>query len=280
MKTSHGIKAFYKFVKKVNIFSTIYWNYRLLPAAQARRLPLHIGYNVDIINRKRGAVRIEAGEIRSGMVRIGISDFPIYSARGLHTQIRFAGASEIIFRGSASIQKGCSIVASYGSRIEIGTDFLLNMNSLIYSNRRIRIGNHVRIGWSSQIYDTAAHIILDIATGEIHDPAREVTIGDNVWAANRVTIGPGAVIPPFTTVAACSLVNKDFSAEKTPGGILVGTPARYRAAGRIRILNRRLEETLKKQHFANSRETVNLSELGYAATPFDATLNPLYSTGD
>lgn len=266
------------FVKHVNIFSTIYWNFKLFPFKTARLLPVFIGYNVDIKGYTGGGISIQSNFVHRGMIKIGITELPIFPANGVHTMLRFQGGSKIVFGNNISIYKGCSIVASYGSTIEIGDDVVINMDTLIYSNNNIKIGNHVRIGWSSQIYDTSIHLMVETHTGNISTSQHEVLISDNVWLANHVTLAPGAKIPPFTTVAACSLVNKDFLNETTVGGLIVGAPAKFRDLGKIRIWNELIEWHLKNKFINEKRAVMNINEIGLSQTPFDATRNILYTS--
>lgn len=234
----------------VNFFATIYWNFRIFPFSIARRLPIFIGHHVDIVNYEKGSIRLSDANPTRGTVELGISRYPIFPAKGLHTLLRFQGGGKVVFGRDVRITTGCSIIASAGGSVEFGNDVFVNMHSLIYSNASVKIGNHVRFGWYNQIYDSSVHFMVDIHTGEVKDSKNTVIIHNNVWIANHVTIAPGAVIPAFTTVAATSLVNKDFSEFNTPGGLLVGSPARYKDIGKVRIVNEDLEWRIKT-HFRN-----------------------------
>lgn len=145
------------------------------------------------------------------------------------------------------------MIATVGGSIEFGNDVLMNMHGLVYSNASVKIGNHVSFGWYCQVYDSSVHFMVDVNTGEIKDSKKPIVISDNVWMANHVTIAPGAAIPPFTTVAAMSLVNKDFLAYDMPGGLLVGSPAKYKNIGKVRILNESLEWRIKTYFRENCR---------------------------
>lgn len=185
-----------------------------------------------------GGILLNTNTIHKGMIKIGITPYPMFPCKNVHTLIRLNGGSTIAFNGgNVRIMKGCSIVMSYGSRMELGEDVLINQNALLYCGYRINIGSHIRIGWSVQIYDTPIHFTINITNGEIHNPCKPISIQDNVWIANHATIAPGAHIPAFTTVASHSLVNKDFTTDCTIGGILMGIPAKYKAVGKVRLFN-------------------------------------------
>lgn len=268
----------------VDFFSTVYWNFRIFPFTIARRLPIFIGHHVDIVNYEKGCIRLSDSDPKRGSVELGISRYPIFPAKGLHTLLRFQGGGKVVFGQEVGIAAGCSIVSSAGGSIEIGNDVHINMHSLIYSNATVKIGNHTRFGWYCQIYDSSVHFMVDVNTGEVKDSKKSIIISDNVWIANHVTIAPGAVIPPFTTVAATSLVNKDFTPHDTPGGLLVGSPAKYMDINKVRIVNEDLEWRIKT-HFHNIAKYASCSGkcqisslLGLSQTPFDADKNPLYRT--
>ena len=268
----------------VNFLATIYWNFRIFPFAKACRLPILVGHIVDIVNYEKGCITLSDPNPRRGTVEIGISRFPIFPAKGLHTLVRFQGGGKVIFGHEVRIATGCSLVASVGGTIVFGNDVYVNMHSLMYSNASsIRIGNHVRVGWYCQIYDSSVHYMVDVNTGEVKDSKKPILISDNVWLANHVTVAPGAAIPSFTTVAATSLVNKDFSAFDTPGGLLVGTPANYKNIGKVRIVNEDLEWRIK-MHFLTPNDQMErgmcliTNALNLTPTPLEPYNNPLYRT--
>lgn len=273
------IRSIIRLSKDVDIIRTIYWNFRFFPFEIARKAPLFLGYNVDIINAKGGKICINSDEIQRGMIKIGITPFPTFPSKGLRSMIRFQGNSTITFGKDVSLMKGCSLVATYGGKITFGNDILINQHLLIYCNSSIEICNHVRIGWRVQIYDTPVHCVIDTATGEIKAPNKSVLISDNTWIGNHATISAGAQIPPFTIVASHSLVNKDFmqSPGSVIGGMLSGTPAKYRSTGKVRLVNDSIEGLLKTKFFGeNKRSSANVSELGYVSSPLNGDENILY----
>lgn len=268
--------------RHVDFFATVYWNFRLFPFTIARRLPIFIGHHVDIVNYEKGSIRLSDANPKRRSVEIGITRCPTFPAKGLHTLLRFQGGGKVTFGRDVRIGAGCSFIATAGGSIEFGNDVFVNMHCLIYSNALVTIGNHVRFGWYNQVYDSSVHFMVDINTGEVKDSKKIVKISDNVWVTNHVTIAPGAVIPAFTTVAATSLVNKDFSEFGTPGGFLVGSPARYKNIGKVRIVNEDLEWRIKT-YFRNITAmgggiSLTMNLLGLNQTPFKADNNILYRT--
>jgi len=206
----------------------------------------------------------------------------MFPCNGEHTLLRFNGGSRLVFNGGdVRIMKGCSIVLSYGGELSIGEDVLINQRTLIYSNSSVEIGSHSRTGWYAQIYDTPFHYMIDTETGVLSNPCKPIVLGNNVWIANHATITAGTRIPAFTTVASHALVNKDFSGHAVPGGVLMGTPATYRDAHKVRLLNDLIEYKIKnKFKQSDKKSTINLSELGYSAYPLSPEYNPLYRSNE
>lgn len=272
----YKIKRYYNLVRTVNILYTIFWNFKLFPLKIAKKLPLYIGYNVNFIGAKRGNIKLYSEDIKKGMVELGITRYPQFPTKGQHTMIRISGESTISFGPNVKIATGCSIIATYNGKIDIGKGVFINQGVMLYSNCSVVIGNFVSIGWYSQIYDSSIHCMIDINTGIIINPAKPIFIGDNVWIANHVTIAAGAMIPQFTTVSAHSLVNKDFS-DKDMGGLLIGIPAIFKEYNKVRLLNEEIESIIKSEYFSYKKEnSVNIQDLGYSVHPFNGEKNILF----
>lgn len=276
MEILRKIKYYYSLLNHINIIATIIWNFRLFPFKIALKYPILIGHNVDFYGVHRGDIILESQRIRKGMIRIGISRFPTFPSKGLHTMIRVSPNSSITFGEEVILNTGCSLIAACGGQIIIGNDVWINQCSIFYSNSEIRIGNHTRIGWKTQLYDSPVHFLIDTNTGNVSDSKRPIYVGNNVWIANHVSISAGAYIPDFTVVASHSLVNKNFSEQKEIGGLLVGIPAKYKDNKKVRLLNDSVEAELKVKYFQSKKNCVNLRDLGYNIEPFNPKSNFLY----
>lgn len=214
------IQRIARFCRRVNIAKTLYWNFRLFQFKEAITVPLFIGYNVDFIGVHRGSIIIDTSNCKRGTVKIGISDYPQFPTKGVSTMVRLSDGSRIVFGRKVEIGKGCSIVGTYNGDIIFGNEIFVNMYTMFYSNRCIKIGDYTSIGWKCQIYDSNIHYLVNVQNGAIRAASNEIIISNNVWLANHVTLGPGAKIPPFTTVAAHSMVNHDFMMHKDIGALV------------------------------------------------------------
>ena len=112
----------------------------------------------------------------------------------------------------------------WGNNIEIGDNVSIGYNTLIYSKKKIKIGNNSSIAGHCFIIDSnhstaSGKLIreqsLDVADNGIH-------IGEDVWIASQCTIIKGACIRDHAIIGANSMVNKEIS----ENAIAFGTPAK------------------------------------------------------
>lgn len=110
---------------------------------------------------------------------------------------------------------------SYGRNTYLGDDVFINYMCVILDNNEVRIGNHVMIGPSVQIY-TAAHDLQAASRIKGWETAKPITIEDNVWIGGGVIILPGVRIGKNAVVGAGSVVTRDVP----PNTVVAGNPAR------------------------------------------------------
>lgn len=116
----------------------------------------------------------------------------------------------------------CYFAAVGTGKIEIGDNVGVN-GIMIHSKKHIKIGNNVRIGGGTRIYDTNFHSLnyLDRRNG-IKDAENAsmspVIIEDDVFIGTSVIIGKGVTIGARSTIAAGSVVVKSIPADCIAGG--------------------------------------------------------------
>lgn len=254
MNLNAKIELLRKAISQINIFRSVLFNLKMFPINTAVKMPILLGYHVDIRNIRRGNIILT--KVKMGGVRIGINNYPMKSSKSKYTMIRSNDRKAKLTLGGDNIKiyQGVSIVlGSSISLLQIGNDVMINQDTIIYCGKKILIGDHTRIGWDSQIYDTNFHFMYDEGTRSIAKIKREVVIGNNVWLANHVTVAR-ASIPPYSTVASHSLVNKDFSSIKMRGNIFIGCPAILKKTGVFRILSQSMENKLTEWFDENKED--------------------------
>jgi acetyltransferase-like isoleucine patch superfamily enzyme len=124
--------------------------------------------------------------------------------------------------GSRFIMAEDNEIRCYGN-LEIGNNFFLNRFSRIISHENISIGNDVTIAQFVSILDHDHEYFIDNNNLKLNGyKTKAITIGSNVWIADKVTILKGVVIGDNVVIGANSLVNKDIPS----GTIAVGNPCK------------------------------------------------------
>lgn len=142
-----------------------------------------------------------------------------------------AGHVIIMLKGNAhvTIDRGCAlgnvfIYAGPGARIEIGKAVGFNgfIRVLAHEPRRIRIGDRALIAGEVYIAASDMHSIIDRASGERVNPARDIEIGAGAWIGEDAKVMKGVTVGRGGIVGASAVVTKDVPAE----AVVVGNPAR------------------------------------------------------
>lgn len=232
-----------KSIATCNLLKTIYFNFKMLPWKQARKLPV-VFYGKVQFRSLKGSLVI-AGKICTGMIRVGVRN--AYVDTSVQETI-WTIKGTVYFAGPTHFNRGSYILVARGAELYFGTQNSMYGSDLrILCFKRIRIGNRVRISWECQIYDTSFHYIEFTDSEKPVQPLPSpVEIGDRVWLGNRTTVSKGAVIPSDTIVASNSMVNKDFSSVG-PNSILAGIPATVKFKGVRRIFDKCEEARLDKE---------------------------------
>lgn len=110
---------------------------------------------------------------------------------------------------------------SYGKHIYLGDHVFMNYMCTILDNNEVRIGNHVMIGPSVQIY-TAAHDLQAETRNQGWEVAKAIKIEDNVWIGGGAILLPGVKIGQNAVIGAGAVVSRDVPSNT----VVVGNPAR------------------------------------------------------
>lgn len=205
---------------KTNVIKTIWFNWKMLPANQAYKLPIYL-YGKTKFRSLSGSIIIDA-PISSGMIKIGKRDY--YTATSIPLCI-WTIRGTIVFKGRVHFMMGSYVMVSDNATLTLGKSFLLfGSNLKLICFDRISIGDGTRITWDCQIMDTSFHYIENMDDGNTPALTSPISIGDRVWIGNRTTIMRGSIIPNDTIIASNSLINKDYSCFG-PFCLLAGCPA-------------------------------------------------------
>lgn len=100
--------------------------------------------------------------------------------------------------------------------IEIGNEVSINFGVSMVAYKKISIGNRVRVGPYTMIYDSNLHTQGSRYSWAEGDP---VTIEDDVWLASRVMVLKGSMIGRGSVIAAGSVVSGIIPPYVVAGGI-------------------------------------------------------------
>ena len=109
----------------------------------------------------------------------------------------------------------------YGQNIYLGDHVFLNRMCNILDCNEVRIGHHVMIGPSVQLY-TAAHHLQAEARIQGLEVAKAIVIEDKVWIGGSAILLPGVRIGRNAVVGAGAVVSRDVP----PNTVVAGNPAR------------------------------------------------------
>lgn len=209
-----------KMLKHISILKTIYFNFKMLPFSQAKKLPIFIAKHSKFISLK-GAIIIDCA-LKTGMIKFGFGTVGIVDKRYAYTLIELNG--EIIFSGKALFGTGSKISVGPNGKLKIGNNFVITANSSIICFDSIKVGNDVLISWEIIIMDTDFHATMNTQTGEKYfNITKPIIIGNNVWIGMRSTLLKGTTLPDNIIIGANSLLNKPY---QVPNNVLLaGNPA-------------------------------------------------------
>lgn len=202
-----------KFMFTVSIFKTIYYNFKFLNLKQALHLPILIFKNVKIIGK--GKILLNKKE-KFGSISIGK-----YNQHHC-TKIYFeSNLGEIYFSSGVNIDGGTSLNIWRNSKLKLGSNVTININTVIDCTTSIVVGDNTAISAECYIMDTDWHTIgFDNGKFNLNE---KIIIENNVWIGLRTTVLKGSIIPRETVVGANSLVAKKYNESNT---VIGGNPAR------------------------------------------------------
>lgn len=119
------------------------------------------------------------------------------------------------------------IFVAPNANLNIGNNVGISQTAIVCFHKII-IGNNVRIGAGSRIYDTDFHSLnpqdrIDGKSDEKHTVMKPVELKDNVFVGAHTTILKGTTIGENSIIGACSVVTKSVPDNE----IWAGNPAKF-----------------------------------------------------
>ena len=203
---------------QINIFKTLYFNFKYLPFSQARKLPVII-YKGVLFNKAKGKVEICASHFKPGLIQIGKRMLGNTDVRYSRTIWELSG--NIIFKGRTTIGQGSKITVGEKGTLSLGCEFVITGGgTAIICNKNISFGDNCLLSWDILIMDTDYHKILN-ENNEIINEDKPIRIGNHVWIGCRNTILKGVTIDDNNVIGANSTITKSFKSS----GCVIGNNA-------------------------------------------------------
>lgn len=119
------------------------------------------------------------------------------------------------------IQGGIIYLEDSNNYISIGKNTTIGEAEIAVAEHstEIHIGEDCMLSKGIRITTTDSHSVLDIATGERLNPAKNIIIGDHVWIGMNVTINKGVNIGRNSIVAGNSVVTHNVPENVIVAGI-------------------------------------------------------------
>lgn len=240
-----------------SVWNTLWLNYRLFPRSVARCLPLKVGRHVDVRGVGRGSIVFSEGVVpHKFMFRLGVTPWPLYSNRSMHTYLWFHAGAKMVVGDEVDINSGVRIVVTAGATLTLGHRFFVNQNSLLYCSRAITFGDRCTLGWDCQVCDSDFHLVCHTAEGMVSNPTSPIVVGSDVWLANRVSVSKGCKLASHVIVASNSLVCHSLD---VPSALYAGIPAELKRTDVAYITDRKLESRLRRRFTREPCATVALT---------------------
>lgn len=209
---------------------SIWYNFKLLPFQQARKLPLLISHRTRVVDTS-GSLELNAEQLRIGLVKIGFVTYQGSDFRYDRTRLDLRG--KLIVEGELTTGAGSSITITESGTMTVGDHCNIGPKSLVICNREITFGDRVRASWCCTFMDTDQHNLVDDG-GQLSNPDRPIVMGDNVWIGCHTIVTKGTQLASCTTVGAGAVVHGRHEEMCT---VLAGNPAEVVRRGVKRQIN-------------------------------------------
>jgi len=211
-------KKHLRFLMRISLIKTLYFNFYYLPFRQARHLPVFISKKV-YFRRLNGSVKLR-NHATIGKIRIGFGDVGIFDYRYSRTIWDVSGS--VIFNGKAEIGHGSRLAVGIDGILEFGNNLFITAETSIIAFKYVKLGDDCQLSWDILIMDTDLHPIRNEQEKIINEPAF-VSIGNKVWIGCRSLILKGVNIPDNSVIGANTHVYKSLDKANC---VYVGNPVK------------------------------------------------------
>lgn len=207
-----------------SLLSSIYFNFHYLPFKQAIKLPILL-YKPNLI-KCNGKIIIDADDIYTGMIRLGVWMVSIYRNTGIMFE---NSGGTIIFNGKCSIGNDSSIAVGTHGELVIGSGFCATASLKLVCYNNIKFNDNVLIGWDCIFMDTDFHKLTRIGENGCSKGYGSIIIGANNWFGCKCVVLKNTQTEDFISVGSSSLLNKKYAFPSY--SVIAGNPVKACAYG-------------------------------------------------
>ncbi len=200
-----SIKRRFALFFSVNWLKTLYFNYKMLPYAQAKKLPFYF-YGKVKFSDLTGKVTIDA-PIRKAMIGFGKKFETTTMPKGI-AKLHIEG--NLVFKGYVHFGHDCLVHIGKNGYCEFGDMSGLGSDVKLICHKKIVLGAWTGVAYESQLIDSNSHPMKNTETGTYYDMVGDIILGSYNAISNRVSIMPHTMTPNNCVIASNSLLNKDY----------------------------------------------------------------------
>lgn len=193
---------------------TIYFNLRVLPLAQAIKLPIWL-YKPHFGKLYKGGVILNIQRIRPGIIKLGRNVVNIYPNSGVFIDIR----GRIIFNGECAIGNDSAITVGKTGVLQFGSNFRATTSIKVVCYHSIKFGDNVLVGWDCLFMDTDFHS-LTRNDGTKTKGYGKIIIGDGVWFGCGCRVFKRTTIPSQCVIAAQTILKEEIEGSENEKTII------------------------------------------------------------
>lgn len=235
-----------KVLRTKRLFYSVWFNFKYLPCWQAKKMPIVFYRHAYATVSRGGRIMLSEDVIKNkkkiyfGMPAL---DFE-YQCEKTHVNVE---GGTVYFNGRFEARRGVIMDIKGEAIFEDGV--LFGPRCRVRIHNKGYFGRYIRVAHETQVFDSNFHFMERVDAPGYYPISRPVSIGSYCWIGNRCTVGPGTILPDYTTVASNSLVGKDFS-KLNPYSIIGGIPAKLIREGWTRVWDTKREFEYQKREFA------------------------------
>jgi carbonic anhydrase/acetyltransferase-like protein (isoleucine patch superfamily) len=135
----------------------------------------------------------------------------------------FGDGATLLVGAGCQLRQARLVVEDDGSRMIIGSKTtMIGPTAVAQEGHLVQIGEDCMIAQYADIRNSDSHSILEEATGQRINPARDIVLDDRVWLGIGAIVFKGSRIGSNSIIGARSMVIGDIP----PNCIAIGTPAK------------------------------------------------------